>query len=229
MAQRRSDDIEQGLIQAVLSGRYPPGSMLPLERELAAELGVGRPTLREALQRLERDGWVSVKKGRGTTVNDYWRTGSLNILPAIIGHDPSVSNDFIVYMLEIRAALAPAYMRDAVIASPARVVAALVDWDRLEDEPEAYATFDWKVQMELSSLAANPIYFMLTKSFAEVYPTLARHYFASPSNREASRVFYRLLLEAAMDSDSARVESIVRRTMEATIPAWRQHNERVEP
>lgn len=226
MAQiRRSDAIEQSLIRSVLEGRYPPGSTLPLERELAAELGVGRPTLREALQRLERDGWISVKKGRGTLVNDYWRTGTLNILPAVIEHDPSVSTDFIIYLLEIRAALAPAYMRDAIAVAPARVVAALVDYEQLPDDPTEFARFDWKIQMELSSLALNPIYFLLTKSFAAVYPTLAERYFSTAVNRQASKAFYKLLLQAAMSSDAAGAEEIVRRTMEATIPAWKEQTE----
>ena len=47
--------VEQALLTAILDGTYPPGTALPNERELAAQLQVTRPTLREALQRLARD------------------------------------------------------------------------------------------------------------------------------------------------------------------------------
>ena len=50
---------ESVLLAAILDGTFPPGTTLPGERTLAAQLGVTRPTLREALQRLARDGWLA--------------------------------------------------------------------------------------------------------------------------------------------------------------------------
>lgn len=44
-------------------GDYRPGDKLPTERELAAELGVGRPAVREALRTLENAGILMLKKG----------------------------------------------------------------------------------------------------------------------------------------------------------------------
>ena len=46
---RSSDQVEDLLVRSILDGSYPPGASLPGERELAAKLGVSRPTLREAL------------------------------------------------------------------------------------------------------------------------------------------------------------------------------------
>jgi GntR family transcriptional repressor for pyruvate dehydrogenase complex len=44
-------------------GEYRPGDKLPSERDLAVELGVGRPAVREALRTLENSGVVMLKKG----------------------------------------------------------------------------------------------------------------------------------------------------------------------
>ncbi|HEY0700621.1 MAG TPA: GntR family transcriptional regulator [Micromonospora sp.] len=46
----------------------PPGSRLPTERAMAEQLGVSRATVREALNRLERDGLVNRRQGDGTYV-----------------------------------------------------------------------------------------------------------------------------------------------------------------
>jgi GntR family transcriptional regulator len=48
---------------AVDAGRYPPGSRLPSESELARHYGVARGTVRQALATLASDGLVSTRKG----------------------------------------------------------------------------------------------------------------------------------------------------------------------
>ncbi|MFF8837116.1 GntR family transcriptional regulator [Streptomyces sp. NPDC015130] len=58
------------IADAVHDGTYPPGSTLPSEPKLAAELGVSRPALREALLLLQEDGLLTVRRGIGRTVND---------------------------------------------------------------------------------------------------------------------------------------------------------------
>lgn len=58
------------IADAIHEGTYPPGSTLPSEPRLAAELGVSRPALREALLLLQEDGLLSVRRGVGRTVND---------------------------------------------------------------------------------------------------------------------------------------------------------------
>src|SRR5262249_23777231 len=47
-----------------------PGSRLPTERQLAADLGASRTTVRRALAVLEADGYISREVGRGTFLRD---------------------------------------------------------------------------------------------------------------------------------------------------------------
>jgi GntR family transcriptional repressor for pyruvate dehydrogenase complex len=49
----------------ILRGDYPVGSRLPPERDLAQQLGVSRPSLREALIALEIEGSVEIRMGSG--------------------------------------------------------------------------------------------------------------------------------------------------------------------
>lgn len=59
--------VYERLEKLIVEGRYRPGERLP-ESELAAMLSVSRGPIREALQLLERDGWVEVKPRHGATV-----------------------------------------------------------------------------------------------------------------------------------------------------------------
>jgi GntR family transcriptional regulator len=54
----------------ISDGVYPVGARLPSEPDLASELGASRPTLREALRILAREGWLVRRHGSGTFVAD---------------------------------------------------------------------------------------------------------------------------------------------------------------
>jgi GntR family transcriptional regulator len=56
------------LRHAIENGTYQPGERLPSEANLAAELGISRGTLREALLNLEQEGMIVRKHGVGTFV-----------------------------------------------------------------------------------------------------------------------------------------------------------------
>ena len=62
-AQPAPADVLQEIRGRIHRGELGPGDRLPAERELAAQLGVSRDRLREALQALEGDGYLVSKRG----------------------------------------------------------------------------------------------------------------------------------------------------------------------
>ena len=64
-----SDEVYARIGAAILDGTLPPGERLR-DVDLAAQLGVSRTPVREALQRLERFGLVEVAVGRYTRVSE---------------------------------------------------------------------------------------------------------------------------------------------------------------
>jgi DNA-binding GntR family transcriptional regulator len=58
--------VRDELASRITTGAIPAGSRLPPEPQLAAELGISRATLREALRSLEEDGFVTRTRGAGT-------------------------------------------------------------------------------------------------------------------------------------------------------------------
>ena len=61
-----------------------PGESLPSERRLAEVLGVSRPAVREALQRMAQTRLVEVRHGGATTVRDFKRSAGLDLLPQLL-------------------------------------------------------------------------------------------------------------------------------------------------
>jgi GntR family transcriptional regulator len=62
------EDIARDLLEAIDTGRYPIGGLMPTEMELAARYEVSRQTVRAAMRRLTELGAVSRRKGSGTRV-----------------------------------------------------------------------------------------------------------------------------------------------------------------
>jgi GntR family negative regulator for fad regulon and positive regulator of fabA len=213
---------EQRLIQAFLQDEFPAGGTLPGERDLAVQLGVTRPTLREALQRLARDGWITIRQGRPTRVNDFWWEGNLNVLGAIVRHSESVPAQFVPNLLAVRLALAPAYAHAAVRHRPEEIASFLAPYLSLNDTSEAFARADWELHLALIRAAGNPIYMLIYNSFSDFYVEMARTYFDRQKTRTASRQFYRELLTAAQDSDPAAAQAAAHRAMTQSITLWEE-------
>lgn len=70
MSKRRSlsEDVADALLADILQGKYPPGSLLPSESELAEISGTSRLTIREAVKALRAKRVLEVTQGRGTFV-----------------------------------------------------------------------------------------------------------------------------------------------------------------
>ena len=219
--ERSSDKIEKEVITAILTGVYSIGSALPPERELAKEFSVGRPTIREALQRLERSGWISGRKGMPAIVNDYWRSGNLTTLVNIIENYHTVTDEFILYLLELRSSLAPTYIRDAITFNQPKVVALLANLEQLEDHADSFATFDWGLQQSFARLAPNPIFLLILNSFNSIYVKMAKKYFSAKEYRRLSLSYYQELLSIALKGDAQEAERLSKATMEQSITLWK--------
>ena len=68
--QRLYRQIAEQLRVLIKAGEFAPGTRLPAERDLARQLGVSRPSVREALIALEVEGWVEVRSGSGVYAQD---------------------------------------------------------------------------------------------------------------------------------------------------------------
>jgi len=103
------------LVTSILDGTYPPGSNLPNERLFAEQIGVTRQTLRETLQRLAAEGWVTIRHGKSTMVNDYWKEGGLGLLSSLVNMENLFPMDLSRTFLKSGS---PCFLLSLVLPSP---------------------------------------------------------------------------------------------------------------
>jgi DNA-binding FadR family transcriptional regulator len=127
--QRLYRQIADQIRQGIRAGEFTVGTRLPAERELAAQLGVSRPSVREALIALEVEGWVEVRTGSGVYVLERAHSPSdatLTVTPAEWGPLELIRARRIIE--GETAALA------ATLAQPAHIVAMQQALHTMQDE-----------------------------------------------------------------------------------------------
>ncbi|MBB6627917.1 FadR family transcriptional regulator [Nocardioides sp. KIGAM211] len=135
---RRSvpDEVFDQVLAGVVDGELEAGEALPSERRLAEVLGVSRPAVREALQRMAQTRLLDVRHGGATTVRDFRRYAGLDLLPRLLVRsgvlDASVARSILEARLVIGpgvAALAAQRGGPALVAPLTEVVDALAAAD----------------------------------------------------------------------------------------------------
>ena len=107
--EKLSDDVMDKLGMGIAAGTYPVGTTIPTEGEIADAFGVGRSSVREAVQGLVRLGMVTTMPRRGTVVTDRskWHTLSAEVLRWVIASEYH-SRDLLSAIVEARRVFEPA-------------------------------------------------------------------------------------------------------------------------
>ena len=114
MRRNLPSEIVRHLRDRILKGELEPGTRLPPERDLAAQLGTNRNTLREALRALEAQGLVRARQGDGVRVQDFRKTGELGLLPHYFrAADPAERIEILADLLRLRRLVAQEAVRRA--------------------------------------------------------------------------------------------------------------------
>ncbi|PIP80415.1 MAG: fatty acid metabolism transcriptional regulator FadR [Gammaproteobacteria bacterium CG22_combo_CG10-13_8_21_14_all_40_8] len=185
---------EQYIVESIWKGRFAPGTILPAERELSELIGVTRTTLREVLQRLARDGWLTIRHGVPTKVNHYWDTAGLNILDTLACLDDSGELDLVWQLLDARTAMGGIFLRKAIRANPEKVIELLKQSEKLSDDAISYINYDWTFLHGITRATGNAVYTLLLNGFKTLYKRVGRYYFSKPAARRLASDFYRKMI-----------------------------------
>ncbi|MBD8043230.1 FadR family transcriptional regulator [Arthrobacter sp. Sa2BUA2] len=143
----------QRLLQGLKLGIYAAGTRLPPERELAAQLGVSRATLREALAELQAAGYLQSRRGR------YGGTFAAPVLPGAAVQEQGSSAGDVEDVLLFRGIVEPAAARlaaQATLTPAARshLLAALTEVD--EANMDTFRPKDARFHIAVAELSGSP-------------------------------------------------------------------------
>ena len=203
---RRTNLIDQAvgrLRQQITSGAWPVGTRIPPEPELTELIGVGRNTVREAVQSLVHAGMLERRQGSGTYVISDSELGTAMGRQIAGAHQRDV--------LEVRRCLE---VEAARLAAQRRTDEQLVELTKLHDtRAAAYASGDLDTATEadlafhrrIAEAAGNPVLLALYETLLDAVVANIRFNFEHPA--EEHDVAHTALLDAIAARDTATAMS----------------------
>lgn len=162
------DGVVAALLKQIQSGSLLPGSVLPPEREFAAECGVSRGTLREAIRILDYAGVLEVRTRSGTYVSETALSKAIELRAHAALRGEASPLDIMV----ARRALEPVNARYAAVNRHIRDLHALRksvrDQRRLIDRGEDPNEVDRQFHVSVAVASRNPILSLLFEKMADV-------------------------------------------------------------
>lgn len=148
--QRLSDTIAHELERRILDGALKPGDRLQPERELAAELGVSRPSLREAIQKLVSKGLLHSRQGGGTYVTDRLEAGFTDPWGDMLQKHPNLQADLLEFRAMLESEAAALAAKRATDADLERIGEAYARVEALFAEGPSARVFEEQVKADLA-------------------------------------------------------------------------------
>lgn len=210
--QRVAEEIVEQLRSLILTGAYAPGDKLPPERQLAAELGVNRASLREALKKLEHLGLVRIRQGDGTRVQDFMETGGLDLMSHLIplaqgGHVPLL-RDVLEFRRIFGREVARLAAQRATEADVGRLGAIADQADDPAITPADLLRLDFEFYVALTQAAKNRAFALLINTVRQAVLSFAPFFAHVHASTEVVRRHHRALIRAVAKHDGATAARI---------------------
>jgi GntR family transcriptional regulator, transcriptional repressor for pyruvate dehydrogenase complex len=174
--ERVADKVAKQLKKAISDGLLKVGDRLPPERELAEKMGVSRPSVREALQKLEVIGMVQTVHGGGTVVRNITEREVQTPFEAVIGLDKHK----VVELTEVRACLETwAARQAAVVRTEPELDLIRTYLERMEKDLESgkiQAESDVSFHTAIAAATHNTIFLHLVQSIFQLIAFSIRIY-----------------------------------------------------
>ena len=199
----------QQIEDLILRGVLCSGDRLPAERELALEMDVSRPVLREALKTLEDRGLLSSRQGGGTYIADVIGPVFTDPVLALIERHSSATSDYLEFRKDMEA-IAAGHAANRASATDHQTlleIVARMDAAHKADDLQLEAELDVEFHQAISEAAHNVI---LLHSLRSCYRLLAngvlfnrQRLFNHPTARSALLDQHREIADCIVKGDAA--------------------------
>ncbi|MCE9683453.1 transcriptional regulator NanR [Halomonas alkalisoli] len=163
-----SHEVLDRLLARMRNGDFPVGTTLPSERELMEQFAVGRPAVREALQALERMGFIKIVHGEGALVTPISAATVLGQISDAAMHMLSGSKSLLEDLKEARVFFEVGMVRIAAERASDEDIAvlrgALAEHRASITNPEKFHETDMALHRAIATISQNRVYSVVSQA-----------------------------------------------------------------
>lgn len=162
--------VAEQLEHNILQGLWVPGDRLPSERELATQMSVSRPSLREALQKLELQGLVETRQGGGTYVKNFLAPSITDPLMHLFQTHPDTATDFVEFrsIIEGNTAYFAALRSTEADRELLSACFTAMEASHEEDDPHTEADIDAEFHLAIAESSHNVVLLHIMRALVSV-------------------------------------------------------------
>lgn len=219
-----TDQVIVQIKELLANGSLQPGDKLPSERQMADQMGVSRPSLREALRALEYAGVLKSQPNGGVYVSDGTSALENNLQVAHLLKQFALEE-----MIEVRRIIEAASVRFAVERGNKEALLAIRREHeasrRLIGDKAAFALSDFEFHRAIAEAAGNDILVTMLQTMRQMMRDFNIQLLSTTEGREEVFAHHQAILDAIENHDAdAAVDALINhldnvvRTMKSSTP-----------
>jgi len=205
------DSVAMQIQQLIAKKQLKAGDTLPSQRDLAEQLGIGRPAIREALNRLEAMGIVKIRHGKSSTIEKVDFNTILGNLSTILELAPAD----VLQLLEAKEIIESKCTELAAERATEEDLAQMKDFiesmEQNKDNPTAHAEADFLFHFTIVKAAGNPFIIEITKVLSKMIQKAIEETAIEDDleGRERAMRFHRALYRAIRRKEKTKAAEVL--------------------
>ncbi len=206
----------------IVQGTWEPGDKLPSESQLCDQLGVSRVSVRSALQSLEAQGYIEIRRGEGSFVKHFSLSDQLDLLVPIFALDKKDILDVLRYRMVTEPSLMPYVIENATEQDITGLEETFRKMEDSRDNMRKHAQLDEQFHYKLTEIVNNNVLSKIYRALFEIFNS-AWNEICTILGPDAGMEYHAKLLEAIKNRDKDLAEAVMREHVVTTYQKIENH------
>ncbi len=200
----------------IVQGKWLPGSKLPSESQLCEQLGVSRVSVRSALQFLAAQGYIEIKRGEGSFVNNFNLNEQLGLLMPMIALDEKDHMEVLQYRLILEPNIMPMVIDKITEEDLVGLEKSFHEMEHATDDIVRFMNYDSSFHIRLIEISGNNTILKVHMVLFEIFYSSWQEIGAQLGYKDGL-AYHKKIIEALRSRDKELARTLMYEHVERTV------------
>ena len=201
----------------IIDGKWLPGDKIPSESMLSEMLGVGRVSIRSALQYLSAQGYIETKRGEGSYVKALDLTNYIDFISPMLELSKQNYKDIIEIRKIIEPNLIPLVIKNIQDKDIIKLKSILKKMLKNKDNTNIFSKYDLLFHCEIAKITGNTLIINVLGIIWSVFlKSMKKNVEITPDRKKYSISYHKKILSAIINKDAKLAKKLMRKHLNNT-------------